>query len=144
MANREFLQLAQNYNPIRHGIGGWFASEKLDGMRAYWDGGISRGILTSQIKYANTAKDYRRLTPVRATGLWTRYAKPIAAPNWWLDLLPANVPLDGELYMGHGKFQELVSCVKKLEPGPEWHSVCYMVFDVPSDYMMFAPGRIFL
>ena len=142
MSKREFLQLAHNYNSIKHGIGGWFASEKLDGMRAYWDGGFTRGTLTSQIPFANTLKDYRRIDPVRATGLWTRYAKPIAAPDWWLDALP-NIPLDGELYIGPGEFQTVISTVKKFVPlDYEWKSICYMVFDIPSDYYMFAPGKI--
>jgi DNA ligase-1 len=101
-------------------------------MRAYWDGGVSYGKLTSDIQYANTQKDYQKRTPPRATGLWSRYGKVIHAPVWWLEKLPEGVPLDGELYVGRGQFQQLVSCVKKFEP----------VFDMPSDYYMFAPGRI--
>ena len=42
--NREFVQLAQVYDPKKHGIAGWFVSEKLDGMRCLWDGGITRGL----------------------------------------------------------------------------------------------------
>lgn len=136
--NREFLQLAHTFK--NHNIGGWYVSEKLDGMRAYWDGGVTRGQLTSTIKFANTAKDYRRVTPPRATGLWTRYAKPIAAPDWFLDKLPENVPLDGELHLDN--FQELMSVVKRIQPDERWESVQYYVFDSPSDYHMFAPGRI--
>ena len=143
MSNREFLQLAHNFDPNKHCIGGWYVSEKLDGMRAYWDGGISRGMLTSQVAYANTLKDFRRITPARATGLWTRYAKPIAAPDWFLDKLPVGVPLDGELYAGVGSFQRLISTVKKFEPdNDDWAQVQYLIFDVPSDYFMFKPGKI--
>lgn len=143
MAKREFLQLAHTYDPVKHGVGGWYMSEKLDGMRAYWDGGHSRGQLTSQIPYANTAKDYRRVTPPIATGLWTRYGKPIHAPDWWLDKLPLNLPLDGELFIGRGKFQRLISVVKKFEPNNvEWRQVLFLVLDVPSDYHMFRSGRV--
>ena len=140
--NREYLQLAHTFNPEKHCIAGWHLSEKLDGMRAYWDGGISRGKLCSEVPWANTAKDYRRVTPPFATGLWSRYGKPIAAPDYWLDELPENIPLDGELYMGRGQFQSLISCVKRLDAGPEWDDVQYKVFDIPSDYYMFSSGKI--
>jgi len=140
---REFLQLAQTFDPVKHQIGGWYASEKLDGMRAFWDGGWSRGKLTSQVPYANITKDYIRVNPVRATGLWSRYAKPIQAPAWFLDQLPVNMLLDGELYIGPQQFQRLMSAVKKLEPiNAEWAEVRYRVFDVPSAYQVFAPGKI--
>jgi len=140
---REFLQLAHTYNPMKHGIGGWYVSEKLDGMRAYWDGGFTRGILTSQIPFANTSKDYRRITPPHSTGLWSRYGKPIAAPDWFLDALPQGIPLDGELYLGRGTFQTLMSTVKKFDPvDEEWKSVKFMAFDIPSDKFMFSNGRI--
>lgn len=136
---REFLQLAQNYT--NQAVGGWYISEKLDGMRAYWDGGYSRGKLTSEVPYANTDKDYRRLNAPRATGLWSRYAKPIAAPDWFLDQLP-DFPLDGELYLGRGNFQELISIVKQFDPDTRWQNVVYMVFDSPHDGSMFTPGKI--
>lgn len=142
MSRREFVQLAQTFDPHKHGIGGWYVSEKLDGMRAYWDGGWTAGSLTSEVLFANTVKDYRRVTPPRSTGLWTRYAKPIAAPTWWLAGLP-DFPLDGELYLGPGCFQELISIVKKFEPvDEEWARVTYRVFDLPSDYTFLAPGKI--
>jgi DNA ligase-1 len=142
MARREFLQLAQTYDSSKHIVGGWYASEKLDGMRAYWDGGWTRGKLTSEVPFANTAKDYRRITPPYSTGLWTRYAKPISAPGWWLDELP-DFPLDGELWLGSGRFQEVISAVKKFEPvDVEWQDIEYHVFDLPSDYAFLAPGKI--
>ncbi len=142
MSKREFLQLAHTFNPEKHGIGGWYVSEKLDGMRAYWDGGYTRGRLTSQVPFANTAKDYRRISPPHSTGLWTRYAKPIAAPDWWLDNLP-DFPLDGELYCGPGNFQELISTVKKYTPvHDEWKQVEYRVFDIPSDHTFLMDGKI--
>lgn len=142
MNKREFLQLAHNFDPSKHGIGGWYASEKLDGMRAYWDGGWTRGLLTSQVPFANTVKDYRRTSPPLSSSLWSRYGKPIAAPNWWLDCLP-DFPLDGELYLGPGRFQELVSIVKKFIPvDKDWEGVEYRVFDLPPDYSFLAPGKI--
>jgi DNA ligase-1 len=139
--NREFLMLAHNFDPTKHGIGGWYVSEKLDGMRAYWDGGITRGIPASEVSFANTAKDHRLVEPPISTGLWSRYAKVIHAPDWWLDLLPL-IPLDGELFLGRGQFQKLMSIVKQHNPDERWENVKYVIFDSPSDECMFQPGKI--
>ena len=130
MAKREFLMLAHTYKPKKYGVGGWFLSEKLDGMRAYWDGGISRGILKSDVPWANTAKDERYIEPPIATGLWSRYGNVIHAPDWWLDKLPA-IPLDGELYIPEAR-QRLMSIVKDTTPGTGWQDVKYYVFDMPA------------
>lgn len=81
---------------------GWWMSEKLDGVRAIWDG----------------------------QALWSRTGKPIYAPLAWLAKLPKTLILDGELWMGRGAFQQLVSCVRKKVPKPaDWLGVSYMVFD---------------
>jgi len=139
MTKREFLQLAHTFDPVKHRVG---VSEKLDGMRAYWDGGWTRGQLTSQIPFANTLKDYRRIKPVHSTGLWSRYGKPIAAPDFWLAGFP-NFPLDGELYLGCGNFQKVMSTVKKFEPvGSEWAKIEYRIFDLPSDHCFLRDGKI--
>lgn len=126
----EYLMLGHTFKPAHHNIAGWFLSEKLDGMRAFWDGGISRGVPASEVPYANKVKDYRLKTPPVATGLWSRTGKVIHAPDWWLDDLP-NLPLDGELWIGRGCFQELTSAVSRLEGGAKWHRVKYCVFDSP-------------
>jgi hypothetical protein len=59
MAKREFLQLAHKLDAKKHGIGGWLYSEKLDGERCFWDGGVSTGLAKSEIPWANTNKDER-------------------------------------------------------------------------------------
>lgn len=138
---REFLQLAHKYNPKKHGIGGWFMSEKLDGLRAFWDGGISRGMLSQNVPWANTAKDYRLKKEPVATGLWTRYGKVIHAPNFFINNLP-KIPLDGELWLGHGRFQETSSIVKRHNPDDRWKNIKYMIFDSPSLNSIFADGKI--
>lgn len=137
---REFLQLAHVYDEQKHGIAGWFASEKLDGMRALWDGGITRGLVTSTVPWSNTAKDK---TETVATGLWSRLGKPIYAPDWWLDCLPAY-PLDGELWLGRKSFQQLVSITKRTVNtlDTEWLDVKYMVFDAPPYEDILVPGEI--
>jgi DNA ligase-1 len=96
-------------------------------MRAFWDGGISRGKVAKSVPYANMiAGDDRN-----ATGLWSRLMKPIAAPEWFLDRLPA-IPLDGELWLGPGMFEKLVSITKKYVPvDNDWQKVKYRVFDSP-------------
>ena len=101
---QEYLMLAHTYKDQR--IAGYFASEKLDGCRAFWDGGCSRGRPATEVGYANTIKDHRLKEPPVATGLWSRSGKVINAPDDWLDQLP-DCPLDGELYLGPGRFQEL-------------------------------------
>ena len=138
---REFLQLCHTYDPKKHHIAGWFVSEKLDGMRAYWDGGITRGLPVDQVPWANTEKDGRYVIKPVATGLWTRYGKAIQAPVRFLESLP-KFPLDGELYMGRGKFQDVMRTCKDLVPGPDWDKVKYVVFDAPSYKAMFQDGEI--
>ena len=53
MARREFLQLADHYDPRKHDVAGWFVSEKLDGTRCFWDGGLTRGLPTEQVPWAS-------------------------------------------------------------------------------------------
>lgn len=142
MAKREFLQLAHKYAPKKHGIGGWWNSDKLDGQRCFWDGGISRGVLKAEVPWANTAKDYRyKIRPV-ATGLWSRYGNVIHAPNWFLDALP-RMFLDGELWSEDIKHrQDISSIIKKLIPSDEdWSHITYQVFDSPN-LSIFSDGQI--
>lgn len=138
MPKRHFLMLAHNYK--KQHVAGWYLSEKLDGMRAFWDGGASRGMPKAEVAWANTGKDERYVTPPMATGLWSRYGNVIHAPDWWLDSLPA-IPLDGELYAGFGFRQDLMRVVKKIEPG-DWSKVKFHCFDMPSYDTVFADGHI--
>ena len=131
----EYLMLAQNYKPAKYLVAGWFLSEKLDGKRAYWDGGVSRGCLATDVPYANTIKDKK---PVVCTGLWTRAGKVIYAPDWFINDLP-HIPLDGELWIGRGQFQALTSITARHWPDPDWERVKYMVFDSP---LLFDVDRI--
>lgn len=86
---------------------GWLVSEKLDGVRAYWDG----------------------------RQLFFRGGTPVAAPAWFTAELPP-VALDGELWMGRRRFEELVSAVRRHAPvDAEWRAVRYQVFELPN-----APG----
>lgn len=140
MKKREFLMLAHTFNPKKHRIGGWYASEKLDGMRCFWDGGITRGQLKADVFWANTAKDDRYVETQVSTGLWSRYGNVIHAPDWWLDLLP-KIMMDGELYIP-GFRQDLMTIVKKLTPGEGWRRVKFYVFGLPGPQLLFKEGRI--
>jgi len=124
---REFLMLAQKYT--NQDVRGWMMSEKLDGQRAFWDGGVTRGMLKAVVPWANTDKDERYIGTQYATGLWSRLGNVIHAPDWFLDQLPA-FPLDGELYVRYDR-QRLRTIISRLTPGPEWKGVEYYVFDSP-------------
>ena len=119
----EFLMLAKVYK--NQNIKGWMCSEKLDGTRAFWDGGISKGILASEIPWANIYKDARLKTPPIATGLWSRTGKVMHAPDWWTKMLPEFF-VDGELWMGYGRFQELRSEVASQDGN--WDQVQFKAF----------------
>lgn len=82
---------------------GWWMSEKLDGVRAYWDG--------------------RRFV--------SRLGNEYVAPAWFIQGLP-DTPLDGELWVGRKQFQRCVSIVRKQEAHDEWREVRYLIFDAPA------------
>lgn len=140
--NREFLMLAKDFDPDKHTAANHYVSIKRDGTRCFWDGGISRGVPKVNVPYANNDKDERYKTPPVATGLWSRYGNVLHAPNWFLDNLPQGIFLDGELYLGRGKFQELRSIVSTIEPALAWKNVKYLVFDMPSPNVLFQAGKI--
>jgi DNA ligase 1 len=84
---------------------GYLVSEKLDGVRALWDGKVLR----------------------------FRSGRVIAAPEWFMAKLP-NVALDGELWIARGKFDAVSGTVRKGVPvDAEWQLVNYMVFELPQD-----------
>jgi DNA ligase-1 len=82
---------------------GWWMSEKLDGVRAYWDGKafISR--------------------------LGNRYH----APAWFTQGLP-DFPLDGELWGGRKRFQRTVSVVRRQDMSSDWKEISFLIFDAPA------------
>jgi len=81
----------------------YLVSEKLDGVRAIWDGETLR----------------------------FRSGKEISAPRWFVDGLPKR-PLDGELWIARGTFDRLSGIVRKDVPDDnEWRQVRYMIFELP-------------
>jgi DNA ligase 1 len=88
----------------------YLVSEKLDGVRALWDGKTLR----------------------------FRSGQIISAPAWFTAKLPAT-PLDGELWHSRGKFDLLSGIVRKEQAiDAEWNQVKYMVFELPSGSGTFA------
>ena len=84
-------------------VGGWLASEKLDGVRAYWDG----------------------------QNLRSRNGKILAVPEGWSAHFPPFA-LDGELYTARGEFEKIQSIVMDKMPSvAAWSEVKFYVFDVP-------------
>lgn len=141
-----FLMHGTAFKEGKHKIAGCFISEKLDGTRCFWDGGISRGVLTTQIPWANIRDPKhpevlkKKILPV-ASGLWSRYGNPIMAPDWFLNELP-SMPLDGELWIGRGGFQEGRSIVGRDEPDDRWKDIKFMVYGTPSPANVFARRKI--
>lgn len=86
---------------------GWWMSEKLDGVRCYWNG--------------KTLK--------------SRNGNEYFAPDFFTQGFPKTVSLDGELWTGRKKFNECVSIVRKSDSKhdfSEWRRVIYVLFDAPS------------
>ena len=84
-------------------LSGWWMSEKLDGVRAYWDG----------------------------SQFISRLGNPFHVPDWFLEGLP-DVPLDGELWIGRKQFSRTVSTAKRQDKSDHWRDVRYVVFDAPA------------
>lgn len=97
------LMLANSHQPGAE-VARYWVSEKLDGVRAFWDGQrlISRG------------------------------GHLIRAPDWFTADFPP-VPLDGELWLGRRRFAAMSGLARRLEPDHDaWREVRFMVFDLPA------------
>jgi len=87
----------------------YLVSEKLDGVRAYWDG----------------------------EKLISREGGVYNAPKWFLADFP-KTHLEGELWIGRGKFEEVSGIVRKENPEEEgWKRVNLMLFDMPQSKEVF-------
>jgi DNA ligase-1 len=93
------LLLAESWDNTAD-LSGWWMSEKLDGVRAYWDG-----------------KQFL-----------SRQGNLYHAPDWFTKGLP-EIPLDGELWIDRKKFQRTVSIVRRQDKSELWREVRFLVFD---------------
>ena len=136
--NRDYVMLAKTYS--KHNVPRWYLSQKWDGKRCLWDGGVTRGHIVRDIPWANKGNVDRIVG--RATGLWSRYGNVICAPDWFLDDLPKGIMLDGELWMAPKQLQSTLSIVQSFVPDARWRAISYLVFDNPSYTEFCRAGRI--
>jgi DNA ligase-1 len=140
---REFVMLARTVASDSTDYSGWYASEKLDGQRCIWDGGISFGARKIDIPWANRGNEATH--DDICTGLWSRYGNVIHAPRDFVFKMIntyGSLIMDGELYLGRGQFQEMRSIVSRHSPDSRWSEVEYRPFDVISPHIFFQDGRI--
>lgn len=82
----------------------YWISEKLDGVRAFWNG-------------ANFV---------------SRQGNVFHAPVWFTRVLP-KIELDGELWLGRGKFDQLSGLVRRDSPDDtDWQNIKFMIFELPN------------
>jgi len=82
---------------------GYLMSEKLDGVRALWNG----------------------------SNLYSRNKNIFAAPKFFTEKFPKNCILDGELFLKRKEFSETISIVKKKTGHDGWKVIKFVVFDGP-------------
>lgn len=98
---------------------GWWVSEKLDGIRAIWDG-------------------EKFLSRNSQTGLGSKVFSYV--PQFVIDSMPGGVALDGEIWLGRNKFNEMSSIsnwipgkkFKQTEIDDKWRQIKYKIFDIPN------------
>ncbi len=101
LAQKPELFLLKNYTQDTN-VTSWYMSEKLDGVRAYWDG----------------------------EKLMSRSGKVFAVPSFFTSEFPKH-KLDGELWSKRGDFSNIVSIVNQKKPHQGWKYLTYNVFEVP-------------
>jgi DNA ligase-1 len=102
------LQLANVYH-TEIDVKDYWVSEKLDGVRAYWDG----------------------------HQFFSKNGNVYVAPAWFTQNMP-DYALDGELWISRNTFDELSGIVRKKIPiDLEWRKVSYQVFDLPQNPAIF-------
>ena len=96
------LQFAVEYQ--QQNVALYRVSEKLDGVRAYWDG----------------------------KHFISRSGHHYSVPPWFTAGFPTT-PLDGELWLGRGQFAALSAAVRRYQARDEdWQGIRFMVFDLPA------------
>jgi DNA ligase-1 len=95
------LLLAERWDGVMD-LAGWWMSEKLDGVRAYWNGKL----------------------------FLSRLGNPLHAPDWFCAGLPGE-PLDGEFWIDRKKFQRTVGIVRRQDKTDLWKEVRFRMFDAP-------------
>lgn len=94
-------QLATSYHDdivVKH----YWISEKLDGIRARWNG----------------------------SKLVTRNNHTIHSPAWFTQDFPSKI-VDGELWLARNSFEKTASIVLRDTPTDDWKNIKFMLFDLP-------------
>ncbi|MFL6587862.1 MAG: DNA ligase [Luteimonas sp.] len=98
------LMLARDLGTTPIDVPAYLVSEKLDGVRARWDG----------------------------RALWTRGGHRIATPPSFVQGWP-DTPMDGELWIARNRFDVVSGIARSTRPDPAaWEPVRFMVFDLPA------------
>lgn len=84
-------------------VSGWLMSEKLDGVRGFWDG----------------------------SRLFSKTGMPLHPPAAFIANFP-DFPLEGELWGGRNAFEKTTGIVRKQEAHDGWLDLKFAVFDVPA------------
>ena len=105
---KENVLLAKNWTPDINPEG-YLMSEKLDGIRATWNG----------------------------KNFVSRLGNVFPAPEHFKRQMPSGVILDGELWLGRNSFEETSSIVRCGSLDKGWNKLIYMAFDAPSDKYRF-------
>ncbi len=98
------LQKPKIYDKSKHNINNWYMSEKLDGIRAYWNG----------------------------KELLSKNGNKINAPDWFIKNFP-NFELDGELWTKRDDFENIQNIVLDENPSIKWEKLTYNIFEVPNE-----------
>ncbi|MEN8718377.1 MAG: DNA ligase [Sulfurovum sp.] len=101
--NANDLQKAKTYKNNINDFSSWLMSEKLDGIRAYWNG----------------------------KELLSKNGNKIYAPLWFTKNLP-NFKLDGELWTKRNDFENIQNIVLDKIPSNKWKQITYNIFEVPN------------
>ncbi len=101
-ADKPDLFLLKTYDETKSVVG-WVMSEKLDGIRGFWDG----------------------------KQLLTRGGKKIMAPDWFIENYPPFA-IDGELWTKQADFEGISSIVRRKNPDERWRKITHQIFEVPN------------
>lgn len=102
LANKPDLFLLKTYDDSKEVVG-WVMSEKLDGVRGFWNG----------------------------QELLTRGGKKLTPPKWFLKNYPPFA-IDGELWTQRGDFETISSIVRTENSGDRWRLISHHIFEVPN------------
>ncbi|MEL0658211.1 DNA ligase [Psychromonas arctica] len=102
------IQLATNYRQDID-VTQYYVSEKLDGIRAYWDG----------------------------HQLISKQGNVFTAPTWFIKSFPAT-KMDGELWITRQQFEKVSGIVRTQDnKNMHWKQIKFMIFDLPKSTVSF-------